>query len=265
MAATMSLIQAEELFELPDPYGKDDVKDSYRRLIREKHPDVRHDVDKETANREASEINAANKLLSSRFASSADMKYFRQKSASQAQGTGNTTGGTQAQPQPATVEVPIEQITWEDLISDLQQMYNDISANKMIYGYYTTRDLKRDVAVNAAAWAAGKAAKKMDERAAEKRKPSDPVELECKAEKKKIDRRSGRVAIFIYSFLIFYAISCVLAACGQMTGGVMMVLAAIAWIVPIFNAITLTITNAMRKRPYKKLAEKYGDVFSATS
>ena len=265
MAATMSLIQAEELFELPDPYGKDDVKDSYRRLIREKHPDVRHDVDKETANREASEINAANKLLSSRFESSSDMKYFRQKTVFQSESTGKTTGGTQAQPQPSTVEVPIEQITWEDLVADLYQAYTEATATRRMFGYYTKKDVKQDVAVTAAAWAAGKAAKKIDERAAEKQNPSSPVELECKAEKKKIDRRSGRVAIFLYSFLIFYAISCVFAACGQMTGAVLMVLAAVAWIVPIFNAITLAITNAIRKRPYEKLAEKYGDVFSSVS
>lgn len=263
MAGTMSLVRAEELFDLPDPYGKEDVKASYRRLIREKHPDVRNDVDKETANREASEINAANKLLSSRFESSADMKYFRQKTVFQAESAAGSSGSASAaQPQPSTVEIPIEDISWEDLVSDLHQIYNEVAANKMIYGYYTTRDLKRDVAVNAAAWAAGKVAQKVDNKVAEKKQPTDPVEQACRNEKKSVDRRSGKVAIFIYSFLLFYAVSCVFAAAGQMNSAILLVLAAIAWIVPIFNAITSVITNALRKRPYEKLKAKYGDVFS---
>ena len=173
MADTMTLSAAEKLFDLPDPYDYADVKSAYRRLILEKHPDVRKDVDAETANREASEINTANKILSKRCKDAPTTKFSRQSEYYPTNDpwayTGTTTSTVETDYDTPEVEVyeweiPIENVTWEDLFNDVWSAFNEsrVAAREAEGRGYSFDDWTKDAAAGAFAWAARKVARKID-------------------------------------------------------------------------------------------------------
>ena len=177
MADTMTLATAEKLFDLPDPYDYADVKEAYRRLILEKHPDVRKDVDSETANREASEINTANKILSKRCKDVPATKFARQ---SEVRPHTTYTAAPTYSPQPTYSgygqpevetyewEIPIEDVTWEELFNDVWASINEsrVAAREAEGRRYSFDDWMKDAAAGAFAWSARKVARKIDNKKA---------------------------------------------------------------------------------------------------
>jgi hypothetical protein len=179
VADVMTLSTAEKIFNLPDPYDYADVKAAYRRLIMEKHPDVRKDVDSETANREASEINAANKILTKRCKDMPETKFACQS------GSHSSTIFTQAStysPQESYSgyeepkvdvheyewEIPIENVTWEELFNDVWASFNDsrVAARKAEGRENTFNEWTKDAAADVFAWAARNVARRMDAKTA---------------------------------------------------------------------------------------------------
>ena len=224
MPDTMSLYEAEELFSLPDPYTKDDVKSAYRKLIVEKHPDVRKDVDAETANREASEINTANKLLSSRFdGTEPGMSYSRQneprvrvpmenaqdmrrRQSSNADPASSPVREWERSYVQGDYSVPYENVTWEDLAEDFWEAFHEDSIRRMRQSAYSYEDMRRDDAVAIFEHLSKGVARHVDqgtrintdsssksERAGFERQYSSSMR-----KKRQIDKWTGRIAVLFY-------------------------------------------------------------------
>lgn len=290
MAETITIYQAESLFDLPDPYTQADVKKAYRRLIVEKHPDVRKDVDEATANREASELNAANKLLMNRFKGNPSASYSRARIDAPKR-TATPAGGYRPQPAPSgsgyqaptagwyewywqtaspeTEEAPVEEVTWEDLANEFWSEYTDQTAEMRIEQgrTYSMDDMKRDsirsVFEKASKGAARAADAFMSNAPSKQQAEVDAAVLAYRRHKHSIDWWTGRMAVLGYSvvlgFVIFVAVMIVNATTVRepMIGVYGMGIGTLLFFIALINVIYPFLTVLLRKVPYRRLDREY--------
>lgn len=287
---TMTLYEAEKLFNLPDTYNQADVKEAYRKLILEKHPDVRKDVDAVTANKEASEINAAKKLLLNRFKANPQASFTRLKSEKHSYSTSpftsqtrtyqtSTTTSTTAQNSspnwyeqwwaaapPETDTAPVEEVTWEDLANEYWAEYANETADTRIAQKrsYSMSDLKRDTVSSVVGGASKGVARFVDGLFGDG--DATPVDVNqdiiaYETKKHKIDWATGRLAVLGYfvviSFLVFLGILAFSDADTPMDYGYAMMVATVVYGLAVINVFIPFITVVLRKIPYRRLDKEY--------
>ena len=288
---TMTLYEAEKLFNLPSTYTQSDVKESYRQLILEKHPDVRKDVDAETANREASEINAAKKLLLNRFKTNPQASFTRQtkektsySNTSYATQANQTHANTHSTPQgetsnwyeqwwaaapPETDEAPVEEVTWEDLANDFWDEYASETADARITQNrsYSMKDLKRDTVSSVVGGATKGVARFVDGVFGDGEIDSAAVDKEIIAyeeKKRKIDWATGRLAVLGYFVIVASLVFIGMIITGDIqnyaTYGNAMAFATVTYGLAVVNVIFPFITVLLRKIPYRKLDREYAEL-----